>query len=445
MPRGAPPPDAGMGMPPLAINTGPPRGRLGPPPPPMGVGPPLPPPGPGGGPRTTATSRRGGRTRARSPLVAANGGAGNNVGGRRPGSAEPRPGSANGGDRRGMVHGGKGDNPSSAAAAAAAAAKAFSDNNHGVGRNNQWPENRHHDDRGGYPHMGPSGPYSSKDPYGRGGGGSSKKWPPNPHDDQKMSGHYSHTTYGPYGGGGAGGGYDGYGAHGYGDRRYRGSGDRQGSLPHHQYKDMRGPEGGHRGGRPDAGRGPMYHHHGDYHHRTYLGGGSRSSGGRGGPPPHPQPPPGEGAQSGGSTKTSRSSNNGNGGGNAGGPAGGGGTSLVIGGTTPIHVPKPEVHHPELSERPTSAITRSVFRNPDSTSVPNRNEHPDENGQQKMILSMKTPSTSFEEKKSDDSKRPASSGLPLSPKDPPQLHSTSQQQTSDVFEVRCYPAVQTCFC
>ncbi|KAL7570342.1 hypothetical protein ACA910_017185 [Epithemia clementina (nom. ined.)] len=474
IPRGPPPPDGvgpgGMGMPPHAINAGPPRGRVGPP---MGGPPPLP-PGAVVGPRTTATSRRGGRTRARSPIVASNGGGGGGpVSSRRSGSNEPpssvgRPSSASS-DRR-ALHG-KGDNPSSAAAAAAAAAKAFSDSNNAAPRSSsssQWPDrhhpHHHYDDRG-YPQMAPG--YGDKSPYMRAGSSSSssKKWPPNPHDDPKLSGHYSQHTYGgPYG-------YDGYPGP-YSDRRYRSSsGSDRGAPPppppphhhhhpHHQYKDMRGmgPDVSHRGsggGGPESVSrgGPMYHPHphhhhpSEYHHRAYLGGG-RPDGRR--PPPSQPPPPALGPPPSGSSKPSRSSPTSSG---NGGPAAassstsGGGKSLVIGGTTPIHVPKTEVH-PDLAERPNRALTRSVFRGCD-TSVGDADpvddddddddRHPGESNPQKIILSFKTPTSSFDDnnnsKKMEDSKRPASSSgqTPLSPKEPPQLHSTTQQRSSDVFE------------
>lgn len=413
IPRGAP--DGGMGMPPISING--PRGRVGPPMGIGGLGPPLPPPSPVGPPsRTTATSRRGGRTRARSPIVVAGGG----PSGRRPGSAEPAS------ERRA----GTGENPSlAAAAAAAAAAKAFSDNSSGapggLGRNAQWPD-MHHDERSGYPNS----------PYSR-SGGPSTKWPMNGGSDSKISsgsGHYSQHSYGPYTGG-----YDAYAGDGYpyNDRRYRGS-DRA-PPPHHQFKhsDIRGPpEGPHRGG-IEAGRGPMYHHnhyhhHGEYHHRSYGGGGgivdSR------GPSSHPPPPtaPALGPLS--SSKPSRSSTTSAAA--ASGAGGGGGTSLVIGGTTPIHVPKPEIH-PEPPERHSRASAASVFRG--RTNAENTvSEHPgadipDEETPQKILLSLKTPSTSFEEKKSEETKRPALSGPPMSPKDPPQLHSTAQQRAVDMFE------------
>lgn len=386
MPRGPGQHDGGVGMPPIPINRGPSRGG------PMGVGPP-----------PTATSRRGGRTRARSPIVAGGG-----PGGRHPSSGEPGgrhpPGSV---DRRGV----KGENPSSAAAAAAAAAKAFSDNNHGPpgsgGRGSQWPpSDRHYDDRmyhqmGGYGDRGSFRGGHSKN--GHSGG-----------EDPRSSGghgHYSQHTYNPYGGG-----YDGYPGDGYphGDRRYRG-GDRGGPT-HYGHR-----EGGYRGG-PEGGRGPMYHpHHPEYHHRTYMG---SSRGDPRGPPP---PPPQAAAASAASAPSSPTKSNRGSAHASGNP---GGTSLVIGGTTPIHVPKTEVH-PEPAERPTRASTASVFRgrgNAESAPPDEKERGGEDNVQKNLLLSLKTPTTSFDEKKGGDAKR-----APMSPKDPPQLHSTTQQRAVDMFE------------
>ena len=342
------------GMPPIPIN----RGHM-----------PIGPHGVPGGPptsRTTATSRRGGRTRARSPIVAA-------------GSAHHPPTGPSA-----M----KGENPSTAAAAAAAAAKAYSDSGAHGGRGGPWshPE-RYHEDRPYHPSMGGYPPR----------GGVSKNWPTGAPDGHKSpGGQYSQHGYPPS----YGGHYEGYHGEPYphSDRRYRGpSGER-----HHH--------GSQRGVHPES-RGPMYHHHQhpEYHPRGGYMGGPREH-------PRQHPPPG--------SKPARTPPQ---------PAGASGSrSLVIGGTTPIHVPKPDVH-PEPAERPTRASAASVFRGrsgSEATSPKPPNDSKKESSEeQKGLLSLKTPTSSFEEKKTDDTK-----AAPLSPKGPPQLHSTSQQRAVDMFEV-----------
>lgn len=127
---------------------------------------------------------------------------------------------------------------------------------------------------------------------------------------------------------------------------------------------------------------------------------------------------------------------------------GGGTSLVLGGATPIHVPKTagsesngvssgsSSGHPRRESRGNSAA--SVFRGRPggelkSAAAPGGD---DDNSPQKILLSLRTPTTSFEDKAPD---RPTNSGgtLPLSPDEPPQIqNSTQQQRASDpMFEVR----------
>lgn len=88
----------------------------------------------------------------------------------------------------------------------------------------------------------------------------------------------------------------------------------------------------------------------------------------------------------------------------------GGTSLVLGGATPIHVPKPEDPMERPSRDPSSTrvgpdsrSAASVFRGrPDGSDRKSDSAVSDE-GRQKSLLSLRTPTMSFDkEKKSDDS-------------------------------------------
>ena len=274
--------------------------------------------------RTATTSRRGGRTRARSPAVS---------GGR-------------------VME----ENPSSAAAAAAAAAKAFSSSRSVASAGGP------RDDRSvGSAYAKPPPGYDGSYPPPH-------KWPgsdPSKRGAARM--HYP-PRYGPPPG--YNGGYPPH--HDYGDRRYRGE---------HPPPPHRGPPHPHEAGRS---RYPV-----DYRYH------SRGSG--------PTTPP----------KGSR-----------------GGTSLVLGGATPIHVPKtaapPPPPAPGPPERPTRASAASVFRGRSSDAPPPLAE--DEPS--KILMSLRTPSTSFEEKKESDG-----TSLQLSPDDPPKiLSSTQQQRTVEMFEV-----------
>ena len=101
---------------------------------------------------------------------------------------------------------------------------------------------------------------------------------------------------------------------------------------------------------------------------------------------------------------------------------------MIGGATPIHLPKREdTSEPERSSRGGSAA--SVFRgrpNDDGRAGPQEEDSP-----QKILLSLRTPTMSFEEKPEKGDK---TSGLTLSPDDPPQIQNSHQQRPADVFEV-----------
>lgn len=287
--------------------------------------------------RTATTSRRGGRTRARSPAVS---------GGR-------------------MMD----ENPSSAAAAAAAAAKAFSNASSrasvasGGGRDDRSTGSSYGPPpgyEGGYPpHKWPGG-----DPNKR-GGGNRMHYPPRYGPPPGYSGAYPPP-------------------HEYGDRRYRGE------HPPPPHRGGPHPPPPHEGG--GNGGGPRSRYPVDYRYH------SRGAG--------PTTPP----------KGSR-----------------GGTSLVLGGATPIHVPKTAAPPPPSAagrpERsPRASATSGIFRGRSSVDAP-----PPLDDEAKILISLKTPSTSFEEKKESDG-----TSLQLSPDDPPKiLSSTQQQRAVDMFEVRWF--------
>lgn len=123
----------------------------------------------------------------------------------------------------------------------------------------------------------------------------------------------------------------------------------------------------------------------------------------------------------------------------------GGTSRVIGTPTPIHLPRAaDAPRQHSSHGPTAGTPASVFRG-----------RPDDGGQgrrsvddspQKILLSLRTPTTSFDERdssvkhKGDASSRKNSSSQvapPLSPEEPPQIHHAHNQHQMDhnlFFEV-----------
>lgn len=106
----------------------------------------------------------------------------------------------------------------------------------------------------------------------------------------------------------------------------------------------------------------------------------------------------------------------------------GGTSRVIGTPTPIHVPRAaDPPNPQLTSPKTAA---SVFRGrPEETeaSKPPAGGNDEEEG--RLLLSLKTPTTSFEENK-------APKDPPLSPAEPPKIQHAHQQRGDQplIFEV-----------
>ncbi|GKY96541.1 hypothetical protein MPSEU_000613700 [Mayamaea pseudoterrestris] len=332
----------------------------------------------GGPPRTTATSRRGGRTRSRSPPTM----------GRPLGGGSPFPPSS-------VVvlgNGGGGENPSSAAAAAAAAAKAYSNgpppttSGGGAGgrlppTHSAWPESSARDDppaagyHNGYDkqqqhyHHHQQGPPPPHPPQS-----GSHNWPTGPEDAAARSSYRYQNEY-----------PQGYTSNvRYRDDRYHHDG-RYRDMPREQYYDERGQPlpptpHHHPHHRPSRHSGPYPV---DYRYSHHGRGGVRSNALNMGHRPPPQP-----------------------------HGGGGGTSLVIGGATPIHIPKVslvanEHEHRGMVERTDSRTSsrqsrrgtaESVFRGRPGDAAaapPSSAEMVD--SPQKLLLSLRTPSASFEEK------------------------------------------------
>lgn len=104
----------------------------------------------------------------------------------------------------------------------------------------------------------------------------------------------------------------------------------------------------------------------------------------------------------------------------------GGTTLVIGGSTPIHVPKTS-----LKETPSGRLSRggsaaSVFRGRPEENV-SKGPAPEDDSAQKILLSLRTPTMSFEDNGGDKGKKV--SGLALSPDASP----NQQRPIEQLFE------------
>ena len=124
----------------------------------------------------------------------------------------------------------------------------------------------------------------------------------------------------------------------------------------------------------------------------------------------------------------------------------GGTSRVIGTATPIHLPRAVDPPRQFSSHGSSVGTpASVFRGRSDGDGHGR-QH-EEDSPQKILLSLRTPTTSFDEretsvKQKDDPSStknlPSKGAPPLSPEEPPQIHHSHNQQHMDhsiFFEVR----------
>lgn len=286
-------------------------------------------PGPNGG-RPTTTSRRGGRTRSRSPPI---------VNGRMSVNESSLP---------------VGDNPSSAAAAAAAAAKAYSNGSSGR-QGGTWPENGGGREESSY--------HGYEKPY------NSSNWPAS-----DGRGHYRY----PAGPGGYGEPYP------MGPGHYRSSEERANYREQSHRHHYDGDRNSNSRGMQQRGRFPQ-----DYRYNHAR----------------------EAARASPNATSTR------------------GTSLVIGGTTPIHVPKPaDALSPHLQRGGSAA---SVFRGRPGNDA---NRGLEDDSAQKILLSLRTPTTSFDDR--NGAKK--SSPLPLSPVGDTQVE--DPKSSDPLLEVRmskCY--------
>ncbi|KAL3936269.1 MAG: hypothetical protein SGBAC_008377 [Bacillariaceae sp.] len=398
-----------------------------------------------GPPRTTATSRRGGRTRCRSPPTM----------GSRPGSRGPIQEYQPMDDRSAPAP--SPANPSAAAAAAAAAAKSLSQ-----GRTQPPPTSWQYEATEGAPRdygrrAAPpprdSSRYHTPPPPHHMPPGSSSHYPPHrsayrdprapgwaPEEDGRppsrssVASRYGHPPghpsippqqgprredqYGYRGGadppyayrGGARGRGDPYGRpyteQDY-DRRYGGDPNMQRHAYDERMNRSRGPE-----------QGPLPGYGGDPFRR---GGGAR-----GDRPPHMRDAREEGYR-GMPQDMAR-------GGENGAPMGKR-TTRVIGTATPIHVPRASEQAP-----PNRGSAASVFRGRPGGELNAARGNPEESSPQKVLMSIRTPSNSFEEKvptpSADNRSKDKEPTSELSPQNPPRIqhsHHPSGTDSSLFFE------------
>jgi hypothetical protein len=118
----------------------------------------------------------------------------------------------------------------------------------------------------------------------------------------------------------------------------------------------------------------------------------------------------------------------------------GGTTRVIGTATPIHVPR--AADPPVSSRhhPPAGTPASVFRGRPGDELPSRAGEREDNTQ-KILMSLRTPTTSFEEQRGQaHGRKPSLDGRgapPLSPEEPPQIQHALHKHQMDpalFFEV-----------
>ena len=280
------------------------------------------------------------------------------------------------------------NNPSSAAAAAAAAAQAFG-HPHRSGAAEGEPTKFPSNDAGYDVHY-----------HG------SRSWPVDDQDRPRRSGSYGNSQsihrLPPSGSDAASA--DLYGRHhgpagSYGNE-YRGGG-RPGSM-HPSYEDDR------YGSRDGRNHSMSPHSDGRYGQPYYRG-----------------PPPGSDGRSSPKDGPPRSGSS-------------GGMSRVMGTATPIHVPRASESSSQIRHS-RSGTPASVFRGRPSIgeSASNaargdeaRNE---DDNPQKILLSLRTPTTSFDEKQPANKNGKMSADLPPSPDEPPQIQLTHNQK--DFFDVR----------
>ena len=418
--------------------------------------------------RPTTTSRRGGRSR--SPVSGV------------PRMAPPPINNATATTNPGPNE--TGENPSSAAAAAAAAAKMYATSR----RADPWQQQQHPSDHGPPNDDGP--PTSHRSVYGGGPNApppiSGYPPPQHPHHHPPPPSGWpgeesSVNGYRSRGGPSSAAGYAGYDHHRRGgpvppyredyDRRYHGHHHREHPPP--RYDDSRARFGGapHRGmptssayphpdyhryggSASDGHNGPLSHHTSP-HHPSSRGGPPSSSLSQAqhrpiqSPPDHrgsrssyhhrpdpALPPPSAGhsyAPRGRDSATSALRTDSRSG-------SGGATTLVLGGTTPIHLPKSPLVATSTPKHQSSSSTSSgppphrggsaasVFRG----RIDSPNPSPtDKDSPENILLSMRTPSTSFEEiKDKANNKIQKTETLELDQSPP----SSNSQQITSLFEV-----------
>lgn len=387
--------------------------------------------------RTTTTSRRGGRTRSRSPPTMTN---------RAPAIVSERDFHESYSTSENRSQSQSPANPSSAAAAAAAAAKAFSNSNSSRNQN-QWYEGVNDGSSGERRVDGPRFQNFT----------SSKKWPdednsefgrhymPNRSRENESDGRsYQRGSYPPER---SDSGSQGEGYHPPGRRRHSqhdvgnfdANKEHEGRYQHSRSRTTYEPEGSRE--RPHYGaegyRTQRYdRRREDSNSSNYRSGGAMSQvgSGRNGASSDANifhqdtfNPKGTKMQNQGEpTSISKRS---------------GGTSRVIGTATPIHVPR--AADPSSTDRhhPPAGTPASVFRGRPGDNLKSRSEEREDDTPQKILLSLRTPSASFEEQQGPSkTRKPSLDGQaapPLSPEEPPQIqhsHHKNQMDPSLFFEV-----------
>jgi hypothetical protein len=343
------------------------------------------------GPRTTTTSRRGGRTRCRSPPAMI----------QRPSSTGPPSDPYAPVEDRGAAPPSPA-NPSAAAAAAAAAAKSITRNPPPPSSWYDSPEGR--DNREYRRSRGEGSRYHGGRYYE--GGHSRHNWPEEEGGRPPAPTAARSSRYPPRRGEEHYGYREGY-AYPRGGRSSRGEPpyppyddnveyEGRGRYPEHRY-DERRP-------RSTSPRPPGY----DYRGRDHR---------------HPREDPyykskeGEGARAaaGAPTEVKR-------------------TTRVIGTATPIHVPRAS----DPSARGSRGDPSGIFRGRPGSEMLMKPSVQEEESPQNILMALRTPSTSFEEKPPKDGASKRSGDHPLSPEAPPRIqhsHHASATDSSLFFEVR----------
>jgi hypothetical protein len=370
-----------------------------------------------GAPPRTTTSRRGGRTRSRSPPTMSIRPGSETIPEREFAEALPPMESRNQSPA----------NPSSAAAAAAAAAKAFSNN--GNRNPNQWYEGapegsgqreRRPEDARYHPGYDKRYPGSRKWPGEEDSEGRRNHRSSRPREGVPDGRQYSQRGPYPADQSRSGSGSQGEGRHASSRRQY----DQYGSEYDGRYQDSRGRGSFER----DGSRGdPASNYEADRHHQRYSRRREEPEEyyrGPGGVAPVAQDAfsPKAGPRDAATTPLTAKRS--------------GGTTRVIGTATPIHVPRaPE---PSAGHHPPAGTPASVFRGrPGNDASVGPDAPVEQENPQNILLSLRTPTTSFEEQQHSRSRKEGVAP-PLSPEEPPQIQHSHHQHKMDqslFFDVR----------